>query len=135
MYSSVNKDMRSPDRHPPVILLLGKRSASSDPFDAWLAESRYSAFEAADPFQALEQISDFTLRDRPDIIFLHADSVSDDFDFMRSLVTTSADEPDVPIIDFADGADAKCAEEFQKAIEGLACKLDEFIPRHDTANA
>ena len=135
MYPSVNKDMQSPDRHPPVILLLGKRSAVSDPVDAWLAKSRYSAFEAADPFQALEQISDFTLAERPDVIFLHVDSVADDFDFMRSLVTTSADEPDVPIIDFAESSSAKCAEDFEKAIEGLACKLDEYIPRHDTANA
>ena len=135
MYASVNKAMRSPDRHPPVILLLGKRSAISDPVDAWLAESRYSAFEAADPFQALEHISDFTMPERPDVIFLHVDCVEDDVDFMRSLVTSSPDEPDVPIIDFANASDAKCDEEFRKAIEGLACKLDEFIPRHDSANA
>ena len=137
MYSSFtsHKSMVSTKQHPPVILLLGERTRGSDLVDRWLAESRYSAIEAADVFQALEQISDFTLRDRPDVVFMHVDSIANGLDFVQTIVTTSADEPDVPIIDFADGPVARNADEFEKALAGLACRLDEFIPLHNTAKA
>lgn len=122
-------------QHPPVILLLGERTRGSDSVDRWLAESRYSAIEAADVFQALEQISDFTLRDRPDVVFMHVDSIAAELNLVQTIVTTSADEPDVPIIEFAHGLKARDADEFEKALAGLACQLDEFIPMHDAARA
>jgi CheY-like chemotaxis protein len=127
--------MISAKQHPPVILLLGERTRGSDSIDRWLAESRYSVIEAADVFQALEQISDFTLRDRPDVVFMHVDPMANGLEFVQTIVTTAADEPDVPIIDFADGPKARDAAEFEKALAGLACRLDEFIPMHHTAGA
>jgi hypothetical protein len=60
--------------HHPVILLLGKRSASGDEVDEWLARSPYSTTEAVDVFQALEHITDFTVESPPDVVFLHVDS-------------------------------------------------------------
>lgn len=122
-------------QHPPVILLLGERTRGGDPVGQWLAESRYSAIEAADVFHALEQISDFTLRDRPDVIFLHADSIEGDLAFMQTLIMTSSEEPDIPIIDFARESKAQDTDEFEKVIAGLACRLDEFIPQHRSVEA
>lgn len=136
MYSSRQSfPMNVARQHPPVILLLGRRSGASDSIDKWLTESRYTAIEAADVFQALEQVSDFTLPARPDVIFLHGDSIDIDLKFVRTLVATSADEPDVPIIDFANEARSLDGETFARAIDGLACRLDEFIPNHSTAKA
>lgn len=136
MYASVSENTPMTARqHPPVILFLGERTCGMDSVDRWLAESRYSALEATDVFQALEQISDFTQAERPDVVFLHCDPASDDIAFMQTLVTTAADQPDVPIIDFAVGSNTKGVEDFEKALAGLACRLDEYIPAHGVAKA
>lgn len=127
--------MATSKQHSPVILLLGKRNKEQDSIDEWLAASRYSACEASDVFQALEQVSDFTQRDRPDVIFLHVDSIGSNHEFLQMLVATAADEPDIPIIDFAETPKSNAGETFDKAIAGLACKLDEFIPKRDAARA
>src|SRR5688572_31024174 len=104
MYSEFtrNKAMKTARQHPPVILLLGERTAGNNSFDEWLAKSRYSALEAVDVFQVLEHVCDFTQRDRPDVVFLHVDPVDADIQFMQTLVATAAGQPDVQIIDFAD---------------------------------
>lgn len=137
MYPSVTErsSMMTPRQHPPVILFLGERSHGDDPIDKWLAESRYSVLEAADVFQALDHISDFTQAERPDVVFLHVDSGAQDIEFMQALVTTAADGSDIPMIDFADRLKTREVEEFTEAIAGLACRLDEFIPMHSTAKA
>lgn len=136
MYSlNPDKDMSSAKQHSPVILLLGERSSAQDSVEVWLAESRYSALEAADVFHVLEAVSDFTLRNRPDVIFLHVDRVATDLEFMQTLVGTAVGEPDVPIIDFAGEPRSQNEEGFDKAIAGLVCRLDEFIPMQSAAKA
>lgn len=136
MYPSIssNRRMHSAAQHPPVILLLGKRRFAGDSIDAWLAESRYCALEAENAFEALEQISDFTLAERPDVVYLHVDSTDSGLEFMQTLVATAAGEPDVPIIDFAADLPTSRAD-FETAVAGLACQLDEFIPQHTPAKA
>ena len=126
--------MGTAKQHSPVILLLGERTRGRNSIDEWLAASRYSASEAADVFQALEQVSDFTQRDRPDVVFLHVESMVSDREFLEMLVATASSEPDVPIIDFAEARSIE-DESFEKAIAGLECKLDQFIPKRNAANA
>lgn len=120
-------------QHSPVILILGERARGKDAVDEWLAASRYSASEAKDVFQVLEQVSDFTIRDRPDVIFFHASSLASDREFIESLVATAATEPDIPIIDFSYGSKSGENVSFENAIAGLACKLDQFIPKRNAA--
>lgn len=127
--------MSTAKQHSPVILLLGERTKGQYSVDDWLAASRYSACEAADVFHVLEQVSDFTQRDRPDVIFLHLDSVFRDREFLETLIATSVNEPNVPIIDFADAPGSTERETFEKAIAGLTCKLDEYIPKRTAARA
>ena len=122
-------------QHSPVILLLGKRARGQDSIDDWLAASRYTACEAADVFQALEQVSDFTQRDRPDVIFLHVDPAVSDREFLDMLVATASDEPDVPIIDFAESSKCGDHEAFEKAVAVLASQLDQIIPKRNAARA
>lgn len=112
-------------QHTPVVLLLDRRGKDIDRIDEWLAESRYSTSEAADVFQVLEQLSDFTVRERPDLVFVHVDSMASDLSFMRKLTETNADEPDVPIIAF--GAD-EARKDSTTPFAGLADRLDRFIP-------
>lgn len=118
-------------QHPPVILFLSNQARERDAVDKWLSESRYTTCEALDVFQALEQFSDFTTGERPDVIFLHVESAAADLRFIKTMVATAAGESDVPIIDFAGetrfGRDGK---DFNEAIAKLVCRLDEFIPQH-----
>jgi PleD family two-component response regulator len=120
--------MPSNPQHTPVVLVLDKRGKDIDPIDEWLAESRYETSEAADVFQVLEQLSDFTVRERPDLVFVHVDSLASDLLALRKLTKTSVDEPDVPIVMFGAG-DARKDSKFAS----LADRLDMFIPqRHKT---
>ncbi len=134
MYPSVSgaDRMSAATKHSPVILLLGKRTGTTDFFDEWLAESRYFACEASDVFHALEHLSDFTLRDRPDVVFLHVDSAHTDRELMQSLVASDVGEAVVPIIDFASVAPVCRGDgNFESAMAGLANQLDKFIPIND----
>ena len=133
MYSFSNgqRNMTSPKQHPPVILLLGKRTGKADRYDEWLASSRYSACEASDVFHALEHLSDFTTEHRPDVVFVHVDSRAADRAFVQSLVATTGDTV-VPIIDLASGGPTDNPDE---VMAGLASQLDKFIPQHSSARA
>jgi len=115
----------------PVVLLLGKRAGDKrgkdlDPIDEWLADSRYTTLEAADVFQVLEQLSDFTVRERPDLVFVHVDSMASDLSALRKLTKTSAYEPAVPIITF--GTD-EAGRDPNLTFTRLAEQLDRFIPQ------
>lgn len=117
--------MHRAKQHPPVILLLG--SHGCDGVDRWLEASRFTTSEVADAFQALEQISDFTVRDRPDVIFLHVDSIADELAFMRNIVATASNEPDVPIIGISGDETAG-----SDSISSLASRLGQLIPQSNT---
>ena len=114
------KSMEALRQHPPVILLLGP--SENDKVDQWLERSPYSTHEVSDSFQALEQISDFTVRNRPDVIFYHVDSVTDELPFMQTIVAT--DDSDIPIIGF-------CAHERPDVdtLDALAARLFKLIPQ------
>src|SRR5436190_22285042 len=72
--------------HQTVILLLGKRLTSQDEVDAWLAQSPYSTCEASNVFHALEQISDFTVGETPDVVFLHVDGIEAELEMLENML-------------------------------------------------
>ena len=112
-------------QHAPVVLLLYNRGKDIDPIDEWLAESRYLTSEAADVFQVLEQLCDFTVRERPDLVFVHVDSLANDLSSLRKLTKTKVDEPGVQILTFrTDEARRDSSSTFAR----LADQLDRFIP-------
>jgi CheY-like chemotaxis protein len=117
--------MPSTPQHTPVVLLLDKREKDIDSVDEWLAESRYTSSEAADVVQVLEQLSDFTVRERPDLVFVHVDSLASDLSALRKLTKTNVDEPDVPILTF--GAE-DATRDLSSRFATLANQLDRFIP-------
>lgn len=120
--------MNAASHHSPVILLLGTRSASSDPFDQWLEKSPYRAWAASDVFQLLDQLSDFTIRNRPDVVFLHIGSTVEERALTLSLIQAGMADASVPVIDLVTES---C--NFDDTILSLANQLDHFIPQHDAA--
>ena len=124
--------MPSTPQHTPVVLLLDKRGKDIDSVDEWLAESRYSSSEAADVVHVLEELSDFTVRERPDLVFVHVDSLATDLSALRKLTKTNIDEPDVPILTF--GTD-DARRDLTSRFANLADQLDRFIPQRDKTTA
>ena len=116
--------METAKQHPPVILLLNTRKGNK--VDLWLESSSYSTAEVADAFQALEQISDFTVRNAPDVIFLHVDSIAKELEFLQTIVATDSNEPDVPIIGFSE--DEMFGED---KLLALANRLGQLIPKQN----
>ena len=92
--------MTSTTQHLPVILLLGKRRPNHDEIDQWLADSRYSTCEATNVFQALEEISDFTVGASPDVVFLHVDRLQNELEMLENMLDTSSGDVHASIIAF-----------------------------------
>ena len=122
-------------RHSPVILLLAKQALTDDPLDRWLEESRYRAWEAADVFQLLDQVSDFTVRKRPDVVFLHMCGTNEELAFARSLIQAGTIDAGVPVIDLASASTAKEEQDVDGTISVLATQLDQYIPRENAATS
>ena len=123
--------MRSATQQLPVILVLGKRKKNHDEVDEWLACSRYSTHEAKDVFQALEQVSDFTVRDTPDVVYLHVDKMDTELAMLEHMLVSSVGEPCASVVAFCDqdstGTNAG-------GFGGLKRQLDRLIPSSSQAN-
>ena len=116
--------------HPAVILLLDNDSADCDYIREWFAESRFQTSNAQDVFEAIEAISDFTIRDRPDVVLLPVDSPIADYDLVRELVQTAPGEPDHPIIALSKKkGPAGCADFFGGDFTEVTARLESIIPR------
>jgi hypothetical protein len=121
--------------HSPVILLLSKQALADDPLDRWLEESRYRTWEAADVFQLLDQVSDFTVRKRPDVVFLHMCGTTEELAFVRSLIQAGTIDSGIPVIDLAKVSTAKEEQDVDGTISDLATQLDHYIPRENAATS
>ncbi len=114
--------MRSTTNHLPVILLLGRRN-SNDEIDTWLEKSRYSTSEATDVFQAIEQISDFTVESAPDVVFLHVERLQAERETLEKMLSTSAGAFCASVVTFSDHG-----TRFDSGFGVLAKQLDQLIP-------
>jgi hypothetical protein len=117
--------------HPPVIILLdGKAKAKNMPFKNWLQESRFSTCEPSDLLSLMEDITDYTLSERPDVFILEVDSVRDDLNLIHQFIqTTGTDETDLPVLALA--GDDKCPDSddcFVGSLQQVKEKLNAYIP-------
>jgi AmiR/NasT family two-component response regulator len=93
----------------PVILLIGKEE-TSDGFTLkqWLEENEYITREASDVFEVIEEISDFTVRQCPDVILLEAESASQSLieEVFQNSTESNRQVRVVPFNDFDGGTQA-----------------------------
>jgi len=127
--------MNPPPHHSPVILLLAKQSYASDPLDLWLENSPYRAWKASDVFQLLDQMSDYTVRRRPDVVFMHVGASLEEQDFARSLIQAGTIESEVRVIDLVTASGSQGQSDIDDTISVLANQLDRFIPRENAATS
>ena len=125
--------MRSSSNVPVIVLLEDSTSSNAQFLREWLLESRYESREASDVFAALEEMSDFTMPSRPDVILLNAGSSVDECSFIREMVRTSPGEPGPSIISMSAGRDLAnqsdfCAGDFSQ----FRARLESLIPDRRT---
>jgi hypothetical protein len=74
------------ERSLPIVLMIDRGlSAERRALTDWLRNSRFSTCDAADVFDAIEEMADFTVRDRPDIIVLDVEPGKENAAFVRSV--------------------------------------------------
>lgn len=116
--------------HPPVILLLSEKGVDNIFVKAWFEKSRFRTVEAEDIFQALEEISDFTVKKRPDIVILEVTSLLYDLGLIKEIIQTSTDEARTPIFAFPGaGINLNNNEYFEGDLNQLTAELEKIIPQ------
>lgn len=116
--------------HQSVILLLDEKAEDNSYIKQRFQESRFLTFEATDIFQALEDISDFTVRSRPDVVLLEVASLSEDFLFVSEMVQTSLGKDQLAIFALSDtGKIVNSKECFEGNLMQLEAELDKMIPK------
>jgi len=105
-------------QHVPVIVLLDKQvSGERTEIKEWFAHSRFSMCEAMNVFEALEQLSDFTIESRPDVVLLNVDSSDDEMTMVENI-------SEVPVVAFGTG------RYFNANMGKMVSRLNELIPHH-----
>jgi len=70
----------------PVILMLDKDGGKNVVVRDWFENSRFHTFVAGDIFEAIEEISDFTVEKCPDVIILETASFGADLPAIKDLL-------------------------------------------------
>jgi DNA-binding response OmpR family regulator len=122
--------MKNAQVHTPVILLLENGASDDGNFiRQWLSDSRFMTCEAYNAFEVLEEMSDFTVRERPDVIILNVESPNNDLQAIRDIVKCGFDHPDPAIICMSHSADATGADDFYAPnVRQVAARLEKLLP-------
>ena len=92
----------------------------------WFENSRFATFEATNVFDALEQLSDFTMETRPDVVLLNVDCSDDEMSIVENV-------SELPVVAFPNGGSSnshRTGKYFNANIGKVASRLNELIPHH-----
>ena len=117
-----------------MILLLGKRMSSHDEIDLWLAKSPYSTCEATNVFHALEEISDFTVGETPDVVFLHVDRVEAEREMLENMLRAANGDFHASVIAYPGRETQKPTANDPSGLVALANQLERLIPADHHCN-
>jgi hypothetical protein len=111
--------------HVPVIVLLDKQdSGDCKEIREWFENSRFLTCEATNVFEALEQLSDFTIETRPDVVLLNVACSDDEMSLVENV-------SDLPVVAFPHiGVASRPGKYFNANIGKMASRLNELIPHH-----
>lgn len=115
------------ERSLPVILLIDKgMTTERRVLAAWLANSRFSACDALDMFEAIGELADFTVRNDPDVIVLNTEPCAENVELIRSLLREeSGSDPEILTLSSRGAEDQEC---FVGDLPAVTARLDALIP-------
>ena len=105
-----------------------------DEVDAWLEKSGYSTCEATNVFQALEQVSDFTVGTTPDVVFLHVDRIEAELAMLEHILLTANGDFHASVIAFPGQETQKQINHDTSGLGALARQLERLIPAGPQVN-
>jgi CheY-like chemotaxis protein len=91
----------------------------------WFEDSRFSTCEASNVFEALEQLSDFTIRTRPDVVLLDVDCCEDELPIVREV----SDLPVMALSGERSGKRTKPDKFHPGSFGQVVSRLNELIPQ------
>src|SRR5207237_895766 len=89
------------------LVLLDRKSPPTNDIRNWLTDNGLCAWLANDVSHAIEELSDFTVRKRPDVVLLEVKFLADSMELLRSALQMPACANDVTVMGFEDIASSK----------------------------
>lgn len=83
----------------PIILLIDRQAQDNGLLKQWLTANEFCTHVATDIFEVIEEITDFTMRECPDVILLEIDSSSRGF--VEEMFQSSSVTSEIRIISFS----------------------------------
>lgn len=121
--------MDQDQRQMPVIVLMDKETSTDhSTIRRWFEDSRFLTLEASNVFEALEEISDFTIECRPDVVLVDVDSCEDNLPIVRTMAGVDG----LPVLAFSGRGKRTAASTgnyFQASLGQMATQLDKLIPQ------
>jgi chemotaxis response regulator CheB len=123
--------MNGESKHLPAILLIAKDRQDRRPEKEWLKQSRFRTWEAMNVFDALEGMTDFTLKTRPDVVVLDVESMPMDFELVLGLLLNgAANEPEFPIFVLSgEPGLIRNDDVFEGNFTEIMAQLEELVPQ------
>jgi len=132
MRAAISEYMNIPQTHPSVILLMNNAAlVDHNVVRRWFKDSRFRTCEAKSIFQAFELISDFTDRQKPDVVLLEVDSPISEYQKFQRLIAGGEDYPGSRIFALTDdGKSINSAECIEGNLAELTSQLEVLIPQN-----
>jgi hypothetical protein len=89
-----------------VVLLEGGFSSKASVRE-WLTEDGFRTWEANDVCHAFEELSDFTVKMRPDAVLLDVLSMDDSFDNLRSAFQLMSEKDGITVLGLCEGSEVQ----------------------------
>ncbi|MCA1590595.1 MAG: hypothetical protein LC734_09470 [Acidobacteria bacterium] len=123
--------MQAQATHPSVIFLMdAQQTTDRDEMKEWFASGDFRSCEAENIFDALESISDYTVAERPDVVFLEVESPTRDFNALSELIGDSAVAEQLSVISMYDDDSEKGNLE---TLDEMKARLEPLLAHQATA--
>lgn len=104
------------------VLLLDKKAPQKNDVQNWLNKNGLTAWLANDVPHAIEELSDFTVRNRPDVVLLEVAFLSESFDALRSTFNLSSGGENLEVLGLGRSGGRKyCAKDLDQLGSLLHC--------------
>ena len=104
------------------VVLLDQKAPDKGVVQNWLTKNGLVTWLANDVPHAIEELSDFTVRNRPDVVLVEVAVLNDSFDTLRSALKMSTESGDVTVLGMGAGSETKpFAKDFDQLNELMQC--------------
>lgn len=108
------------------VLLLDRQAPPRNDVHTWLSDNGYVTWLANDLSHAIEELSDFTVRDRPDVVLLEVAFLAESYDAVSSTLNMSGGSSQIRVLGLVDDKTAT-ERRFANDFEQLRTLIDSGI--------